>query len=180
RDAKDLVLNEELGSDLNRLTQLFLDIAEGHRRYRDFTRDELHTGLRAAIACWPVYRTYVRAEAGGLGAHDAAVVREALALARERRPDLDAGVFDLLGGILLLEIRGPLETELVMRFQQLTGPAMAKGAEDTVYYRYNRLLSLNEVGGDPGCFGTSPEEFHAFAGRLAADCRQTMTTTSTH
>src|SRR6185436_2067265 len=70
RAKKELVLGEELGSDFNRLTQLFLDVAEGHRRHRDYTRDELHSALRAASACMPVYRTYVRAEGGVVNRDD--------------------------------------------------------------------------------------------------------------
>src|SRR4029079_8408860 len=87
---------------------------------------------------------------------------------------------EFLESILLARTTGALETELVMRFQQLTGPAMAKGAEDTAFYTYNRLISLNEVGGDPGRFGVSPFEFHAFARRVAERWPRTMNTTSTH
>src|SRR5205085_3308074 len=125
RDAKDRALGEELGSDLNRLTQLFLDVAEGHRRYRDFTRDELHTALRAVIACMPVYRTYVRAEAGAVERDDERYVRHAAVAARDQRPEGDPGVFDFLEGILLLSVAGPPEREPALRVQQLTGPDMA-------------------------------------------------------
>jgi (1->4)-alpha-D-glucan 1-alpha-D-glucosylmutase len=180
RQKKELVLNEELGSDLNRLTQLFLDVAERHRRHRDYTRDELHGGLRTVISCMPVYRTYVVAETGSVSRDDERWIRDAVALARERRADLDPGLFEFLEGILLLRVTGSLETELVMRFQQLTGPAMAKGAEDTAFFTYNRLAALNEVGGDPGRFGVSPFEFHAFAQRRAERWPRTMNTTSTH
>jgi (1->4)-alpha-D-glucan 1-alpha-D-glucosylmutase len=180
RGKKELVLGEELGSDFNRLTQLFLDVAEGHRRQRDYTRDELHGALRAVIACMPVYRTYVRAEAGVVASEDKGFVRAAIADAAARRPDLDPGLFEFLESILLLRVTGPLEADLAMRFQQLTGPAMAKGAEDTAFYTYNRLLALNEVGGDPSRFGASPAEFHAFAGRIADRWPRTMNATSTH
>ena len=180
RDKKDLVLGEELGSDLNRLTQAFVDLVERHRRYRDYTRDELHVALRGAISCMQVYRTYVRAEAGVSSPQDERWIREAIDAARERRPEIEGELFDLLAAILLLELTGPLETELVMRFQQLTSSAMAKGAEDTAFYTFNRLLSLNEVGGDPDRFGVSPAEFHHFAGRLAERWPRTMLTTSTH
>jgi (1->4)-alpha-D-glucan 1-alpha-D-glucosylmutase len=180
RAKKELVLGEELGSDFNRLTQLFLDVAEGHRRQRDYTRDELHGALRAVIACMPVYRTYVRAEAGVVASEDERFVREAIADAAARRPDLDPGLFEFLESILLLRVTGPLEADLAMRFQQLTGPAMAKGAEDTAFYTYNRLVALNEVGGDTSRVGVSPTEFHAEARRIAERWPRTMNATSTH
>jgi (1->4)-alpha-D-glucan 1-alpha-D-glucosylmutase len=185
RRAKAKVLGEELGSDLNRLTQLFLDLCEQHRRYRDYTRDELHEALREAISCMPVYRTYIRADEANAGpdmvaSEDVRSVERALAIARERRPALDGRLFDFLGDVLLLRVRGPLETELVARFQQLTGPAMAKGAEDTAFYSYNRLVSLNDVGGDPGRFGVSPFEFHASARRIYEHWPATLLATATH
>jgi (1->4)-alpha-D-glucan 1-alpha-D-glucosylmutase len=182
RDAKEVVLGEELGSDFNRLTQLFLDVAEGHRRHRDYTRDELHGALRAVVACMPVYRTYVRATADGpaVTREDERFVHGAITDAQARRPDLDPDLFGFLEAVLLLRVSGALETELAMRFQQLTGPAMAKGAEDTAFYRFNRLISLNEVGGDPARFGVSPIEFHAFAGSVAERWPRAMNATSTH
>ena len=79
---------------------------------------------------------------------------------KKTRLDLDKDLFDFFRDILLLRVRGDLETELVMRFQQLTGPVMAKGVEDTAFYCFNRLVSLNEVGGDPGRFGLLPDDFH--------------------
>ncbi len=180
RDAKERVLGDDLGSDLNRLTALFLDLAEGHRRHRDYTRDELHTALRAAIACMPVYRTYVRAEEEEIAPDDERYIREAIGLARRREPELEPGLFDFLQDILLLRVTGPLERELVMRFQQLTGPAMAKGAEDTTSYMYSRLVCLNEVGGDPSRFGRSPFDFHAFARNRFERWPLAMNATSTH
>jgi (1->4)-alpha-D-glucan 1-alpha-D-glucosylmutase len=185
RAKKSLVLGEELGSDLNRLTQLLLDLCEQHRRYRDYTRDELHGALREAIACMPVYRTYVRpddpnAGPGAVAPEDARSIDTALTLARQRRPDLDPRLFDFLADVFLLRVRGTLETELVARVQQLTGSAMAKGAEDTAFYTYNRLVSLNEVGGDPARFGVSPFAFHAFARRTFERWPKTMLATATH
>jgi (1->4)-alpha-D-glucan 1-alpha-D-glucosylmutase len=180
RDKKQLVLRDILGSDLNRLTALFVEICEGHRRHRDYTRHELHEALREVISFFPVYRSYVRAAAGAVRDADLRIIDQAIDAAKNNRPDLDSDLFDFFRDILLLRVRGTLETELVMRFQQLTGPVMAKGVEDTAFYCFNRLISLNEVGGDPGHFGSSIEAFHA--GCRAAQQRwpRAMLASSTH
>jgi (1->4)-alpha-D-glucan 1-alpha-D-glucosylmutase len=180
RRKKDQVLRDVLGSDLNRLTALFLEICEGHRRHRDYTRHELHEALRELVIQFPVYRTYVRAEAGQVRPEDQARIHAAVEAARKARPDLDASLLAFLEDLLLLRVRGPVESELVMRFQQVTGPTMAKGVEDTAFYCYNRLVCLNEVGGDPGRFGTEVEEFHAACARAQARWARGLLATSTH
>src|SRR5262249_42959854 len=161
RGEGELVWRRGPPADLNRLTMLTLSVCERHRRYRDFTRHELHEALRTCIVHFPFYRSYVRTDASALREADIGAIRSALAAARERRPDLDAELFEFLEATLLRRLRGQLEDEVLLRFQQLTGPARAKGIEDTAFYCYHRLVSLNEVGGDPGRFGTSPAEFHA-------------------
>jgi (1->4)-alpha-D-glucan 1-alpha-D-glucosylmutase len=178
--SKELVLRDVLGSDLNRLTAMFVGICERHRDNRDFTRHDIHHALREAVCCFPVYRTYVRAEQGQSSKEDELYIDQALTLAKSRRPDIDPGLFDFLRAILMLKVRGVLESEFVMQFQQFTGPAMAKGVEDTAFYNFNRLAALNEVGGDPGRFGVSPEEFHAWCGRTERDWPRTMLASSTH
>ncbi len=180
RDKKLLVLREILGSDLNRLTALLVDICERHRRHRDYTRHQLHESLREVIACFPVYRTYADAEAGIVNDADARIINGAIDAAKTNRPDLDSDLFDFLRDILSLRIRGELETELVMRFQQLTGPVMAKGVEDTAFYCFNRLVSLNEVGGDPGRFGLPLTEFHTACREAQAAWPRAMLGSSTH
>jgi (1->4)-alpha-D-glucan 1-alpha-D-glucosylmutase len=100
--------------------------------------------------------------------------------ARERRPEIDQELFDFLQDIFLLRYQGDAERELVMRFQQLTGPVMAKGAEDTAFYSYNRFVMLNEVGADPGVFGTDPEELHGEYGYRAEHLPRAMLSSSTH
>jgi len=180
RDKKHLVLGELLMSDVARLAEVFLQVCERHRRHRDYTRHELRNALREVAACFPVYRTYVRAETGEVSEEDIACVTEAIEKAKAHRPELSPELFDFLRGILLLEVRGAAEGELVMRFQQLTGPAMAKGVEDTSFYNFHRLVSLNEVGGSPGHFGTSVEEFHAGNAAAAERWPQAMLATSTH
>jgi (1->4)-alpha-D-glucan 1-alpha-D-glucosylmutase len=180
RDKKLLVLREVLGSDVNRLTALLLDICERHRRYRDHTRHDLQAAVRELIADFPVYRTYVRPEAEGASAEDERYVTEAVRAAKAHRPDLDARLFELLGDLLLHRLEGEPETEFVQRFQQVTGPAMAKGGEDTAFYTYNRLVSLNEVGGHPGRFGLCVREFHRAAAERQWHWARSLLATSTH
>jgi (1->4)-alpha-D-glucan 1-alpha-D-glucosylmutase len=179
-EKRQQVMREVLGSDLNRLAGLFLEICERHRRMRDYTRHELHDSLREVVACFPVYRTYVRADQGLVSDDDVRYVNDALDCAQARRPDLDPGLLDFLGNLLLLHTRGETESSLVKRFQQLTGPAMAKGVEDTAFYCFNRLTALNDVGGDPGRWGTSLEEFHAACAETQSRWPKTMLATSTH
>ena len=178
--ARSEVLATVLGSDVNRLTDLFVTFCEKNRRFRDFTRHELHHALREIAAAIPVYRTYVRAADRHVGPADLDRISSAVATARARRPDLDPDLFELLGAILRLELDGQVAGELAMRFQQLTPAAMAKGIEDTAFYRYHRLVALNEVGGDPGRFGVSVDAFHSAMTEAAAEWPAAMLALSTH
>ena len=178
--ARAEILSTSLGSDVNRLTELFLAVCEANRRYRDFTRHELHHALREVAASLPVYRTYVRAADRHITDGDARLVTAAVASAAARRPDLDPELFDVLGRILRLELGGPLADELAMRFQQLSPAAMAKGVEDTSFYRHHRLVALNEVGGNPGRFGIEPAGLHDALSGLARDWPAAMLALSTH
>lgn len=180
QDKKRLVLRDLMGSDLNQLTDLWNDLAERHRRYRDYSRHELHHTLREVIACFPVYRTYVRPATATISDDDRAIIHESLKAAKEADPQLDDHLLEFLRSLLLLERRGTLEDHFVTRFQQLTGPVMAKGVEDTAFYCYHRFVALNEVGGDPGIYGTRPAEFHAACQQLQAHWPTTMISTSTH
>jgi (1->4)-alpha-D-glucan 1-alpha-D-glucosylmutase len=180
RDKKHRVLRDLLASDVNRLTTLFMEICELHRERRDYSRHDVIRALRELVACFPIYRTYVVAERDEITDEDIRYVEEATGLAKENRPELDSELFDFLRDVLLLKVRGVLESEFVMRFQQFTGPAMAKGVEDTVFYDFNRLVSLNEVGGDPGVFGISPEAFHEWCSETQRSHPQTMLASSTH
>jgi (1->4)-alpha-D-glucan 1-alpha-D-glucosylmutase len=180
RQKKSLAVRETLGSDLNRLTALFVEVCERHRRHRDYTRDELHKALMELIASFPVYRTYVRAEAKSVSEDDLRYINEAVEKAKSVGGAVDGGLFEFLRDLLLLRVRGELESELVMRFQQLTGPVMAKGVEDSAFYSFNRLTALNEVGGCPGTFGVSIHEFHAACLEAHSAWPQTMLATSTH
>lgn len=180
REKKHQVLQELLAGDVNRLTDLLVRICERHRRYRDYTRWEINEALKELIACFPVYRTYVIADGGRVETQDKRVVTRAADKARTFRSELDPEMFDFLRSLLLLKRRGDLETEWVMRFQQLTGPATAKGIEDTAFYCFNRFIGLNEVGGDPSRFGVSIEAFHRAMIDSAKHHPHAMLTTSTH
>ena len=169
-------------SDLNRLTRVHLplQICEEHREQRDYTRHEIHEAIREIIAAFPVYRTYVRALAGAISEADTAYISEAVDAAKVSRPDLEGRLFEFFRGVLLLGERGTLESEFVMRLQQVTAAAMAKGVEDTAFYSFLRLVSLNEVGGDPGRFGVSPDDFHRACAETQKLQPSTMLATSTH
>ncbi|MGQ0810082.1 MAG: malto-oligosyltrehalose synthase [Nitrospiraceae bacterium] len=180
RDKKLQVLRQVLGGDLNLLTSLLADVCEQHRRHRDYTRQELYEALREVLADFSVYRTYVRPATGQVGEADRRYVTLAIREAQRHRPDLDPFLFGFIGEILLLEASGPVEEEFVSRFQQVTGPVMAKGAEDTAFYCYNRLLSLNEVGGDPARFGVEVKDFHAWCDEIQRHWPRTLLATSTH
>jgi (1->4)-alpha-D-glucan 1-alpha-D-glucosylmutase len=180
RDKKLYVLKELFGSDVNRLVSLLSEVCERQKRYRDYTRRELTTMLREVIACFPVYRTYVQADEGRVSPRDIAYVDQAIDAAKANRPEVDPELLDFLRDLLLLRVKGSVESSLVMRFQQNTGPVMAKGLEDTVFYNYNRLVSLNEVGGDPGRFGLVPAGFHEECRETQRRWSRSMTTTTTH
>lgn len=180
RDKKHRVLRDLLGSDVNRLTVLLVDICKSHRDQRDYTRHDVIRAIRELVACFPVYRTYVVPERNEITPEDERYVNEAVQSAKANRIELEADLFDFIRDILLLKIRGPQESEFVLRFQQFTGPAMAKGVEDTVFYNFNRLTSLNEVGGDPGRFGQSLKSFHAYTAQIQSTIPRTMLASSTH
>ena len=139
RQCKHQVLRETLGSDVNRLTALFHDICESHRTQRDHTRYDINHALRELIACFPVYRTYVHPDNNVVTEDDVKYIDEAIDRARSLSPELPSDLFDFIASVLKLQVRGRLENEFVYRFQQFTGPAMAKGVEDTAFYAFNRL-----------------------------------------
>ena len=182
REAKQWAVRELLAADVNRLSDLLASLCEGRRQQRDRTRHELHDALEELLAAFSVYRTYVQAEDCLVRASDVQHVEAACGTVAQRRPDIDGDLLSFFADLLLLRLPGSTaaEQEWVMRFQQLTGPAMAKGVEDTTFYRYTRLLSLNEVGGDPGRFGVSVAEFHAANATAHEKWPDSMTTLSTH
>jgi (1->4)-alpha-D-glucan 1-alpha-D-glucosylmutase len=178
-DAKFQIMEGELSAEVGRLNALLSSICDRHRRHRDHTRRELRRTLEEFVAHFEVYRTYVGPELGASG-EDRRRVAEAVEAGRACRPDLDGELFSFLGELALGKHPGAVEAEFVRRLQQLTAPVMAKGVEDTAFYRYNRLISLNEVGGDPGTFGRPVADFHADTADAAGRWPQAMLTLSTH
>jgi (1->4)-alpha-D-glucan 1-alpha-D-glucosylmutase len=160
-------MNTALASEVAVLTNLLDEISSADRHARDFTAKSLATVIRETIACFPVYRTYID-ERGNVSELDRAFIDAAIARAKRRNEAMPASVFDFLRNILLLQGSAPEGDGeqyrkwlyFVLKFQQLSGPVMAKGLEDTACYVYNRLTSVNEVGGSPAEFGFPVEEFH--------------------
>src|SRR6266568_3823662 len=177
-DKKLVVAQEALGSDVNRLASLFVEICENNRDRRDYTRAEIRRAIREVAACFSIYRTYVVAERNEITDEDRVEINNAVALAKERRQDIDAGLFDFIADVLMLRERGARESEFLLRFQQFTSPVMAKGVEDTVFYCFNRMIGLNEVGGSPQRDGMTIEEFHGYCLRMLATFPRTMNSLS--
>jgi (1->4)-alpha-D-glucan 1-alpha-D-glucosylmutase len=183
--SKRLIFRAAMSSDLQLLAHRLNRISERHRRSRDFTLNTLRAALREILACFPVYRTYIRE--GHVSERDRQVVCRAAAQAKRRNPAANAAVFDFIRDVLLLERppdldeAGRRERELfVGRVQQATSPVLAKGIEDTAFYRYFPLTSLNEVGGDPARGATSIEEFHRHNLARQAAWPRSLIATTTH
>jgi (1->4)-alpha-D-glucan 1-alpha-D-glucosylmutase len=184
-ERKKLVMRALMSGELMVLANLLDGISEGDPHTRDYTLHALRDALMDVIACFPVYRTY--ATAAGMSAQDRAWMVRAIAQARRRSPAADVSVFNFIATVLLLEgleqrpaAQRAAILDFVLKFQQYTAPVMAKGLEDTTFYVYNRLVSLNDVGGDPHRFGTKLEDFHAATAQRRARWPQALLTTSTH
>jgi (1->4)-alpha-D-glucan 1-alpha-D-glucosylmutase len=185
--CKHLIMRTAMASELNVLGYQLSRLARRNRHTRDFTLGSLTDALREVIACFPVYRTYIAADTESVSERDRTVIEIAVAHARRRNPAMDPTVFDFLRDTLLLvPVAGESEEDravrrdFAMKFQQYTGPVMAKGVEDTAFYRFNRLISLNEVGGEPDQFGTMPAAFHRQNADRARWWPAAMITTATH
>jgi (1->4)-alpha-D-glucan 1-alpha-D-glucosylmutase len=165
-ESKNLIMRMSMASEVNVLGHQLNLLSERDRRSRDFTLNNLTDALREIIASFPVYRTYITEGDGPLLERDRAYIHMAVARAKRRNPALSGQVFDFIRTILLKQADARTEQDradqlrFVMKFQQTTGPVTAKGIEDTVFYIYDRLVSLNEVGGAPDQFGISLESFH--------------------
>jgi (1->4)-alpha-D-glucan 1-alpha-D-glucosylmutase len=186
--AKREVVAQSFYAEVHRLTDLLFETCHADVALRDHPRRHLHAALVELLVAFDRYRAYV-VPGEPAPAESVAVVEAAAERARERLPE---EAREALGVVVDLVLARPVGTlafhgreaarrrELAVRFQQTCGPVMAKGVEDTAFYRWHRLVALNEVGGNPGHFGVPPEEFHAYAGRLQRDWPATMTTLSTH
>jgi (1->4)-alpha-D-glucan 1-alpha-D-glucosylmutase len=179
-DKKINVEHEALGSDINRLASLFVEICESNRDRRDYTRAEIRRAIREVAACFSVYRTYVIPERAEIADEDRLQIDQAVTQAKASRTDLDAELLDFIADVLALRARGNLETEFLLRFQQFTSPVMAKGVEDTALYCFNRMIGLNEVGGSPDRGGLTIDDFHRYCAEVQGSHPLTMNTLSTH
>lgn len=186
--AKRNVIKSALYTEVHRLTELVVRICRADLALRDHTRRQLRDCLVELLVAFDRYRAYVVPDEPA-PPESVRTVEAAAERARERLPaeahDSLALVVDLVLGRAVGSVPPTPEQaadrrRLVVRFQQTCGPVMAKGVEDTAFYRYHRLLALNEVGGDPAHFGVTPEGFHAHATNLSRSWPATMTTLSTH
>ena len=181
---KKMIIEKHLTGDIDNLARLLKSVSARDRYGSDITLNGLKKTLIEIASLFPVYRTYM--DGNELSSQDISKIKEAVSETRRRNPDL-AYEINFLEKFLLFEFFEHVSQEekegwidFVMKFQQLTGPLMAKGFEDTTLYIYNRLISLNEVGGDPDKFGISVHEFHEFNNSRAVSSPYTMNTTSTH
>jgi (1->4)-alpha-D-glucan 1-alpha-D-glucosylmutase len=184
--TKKMIMLVSLASEINDLSHRLERIAKRNRRYRDFTLNTLTFATREVIACLPVYRTYIIGP-DTASRRDEGYIEAAVSEAKRRNPRTAAAIFNFIRDTLLLrnvedfvdEDRDRL-VNFVMRFQQMTGPVMAKGVEDTAFYVYNRLVSLNEVGGHPERFGVTVSAFHRENARRRRRWPHSLVATSTH
>jgi (1->4)-alpha-D-glucan 1-alpha-D-glucosylmutase len=177
--AKQQIMTESLAAEVERVTNLLAEACDRARRHRDHTRRVLLDALREVVAHLDVYRTYVHPRRLPTNA-DRHRIGQAVSAAGEHRPDLDPELLRFIGSLALGEAGGEEAVEFAPRFQQLSAPVMAKGVEDTAFYRYHRLISLNEVGGDPSVFGRPVTAFHTDTRSMADAWPNTMLTLSTH
>jgi (1->4)-alpha-D-glucan 1-alpha-D-glucosylmutase len=185
-DCKKLVLRALMSGEQNVLARKLDRISEQHRWSRDFTLNSLGRALAEVISCFPVYRSYV-SSTGAVSPEDRRRILSAINIAKRRNAALSEATFDFLASVLLLEHPEGLDEkarearlDFTLHFQQLTGPVMAKGVEDTAFYRFFPLSSLNEVGCDPASFGISSQTFHHNNEQRLREWPHGLSATSTH
>ncbi|MCW5893069.1 MAG: malto-oligosyltrehalose synthase [bacterium] len=185
--CKRLVLRDLMASELTVLARRLDAISEAHRFSRDFTLQSLGRGLGEVMACFPVYRTYLRPGDERPSRADRAHVATAVRRAKQRNPAVSPSLFDFIGSVLACDDPPGLDAagrgarrDFVLRLQQLTGPVMAKGVEDTAMYRHLPLAALNEVGGEPDRIGVAVDRFHAEAAARRRDWPRGLSATMSH
>jgi (1->4)-alpha-D-glucan 1-alpha-D-glucosylmutase len=184
--GKQLVLRVSMAGELNVLAHRLNMLSERNRHYRDFTLNSLSQAMREIIACFPVYRTYVTERDAEVDDQDRKAIDRAVREAKRRNPNRPGAVYDFVRDLLLKKADYIPESErdehmrFVGKFQQVTSPVTAKGIEDTALYIYNRLVSLNEVGGEPDRFGLGVGQLHAWMARRAERWPHALSATSTH
>ncbi|MBI4565883.1 MAG: malto-oligosyltrehalose synthase [Planctomycetes bacterium] len=185
--CKKLILKVSLSSEHHVLARKLDRISEQHRWSRDFTFNSLYDALGEVLACFPVYRTYLRGPQAAPGEEDRRHILTALRTAKRLNPATSESIFDFIGSILLgqeplglSDANREERLRFVMSFQQLTAPVMAKAVEDTAFYRHYPLASLNEVGGDPSRWCLSPDEFHRRNAERRRNWPHGLLATTTH
>lgn len=183
--CKQLIMNVAMASELNVLGHQLNRLSERDRRSQDYTLNSLTHAIREIIACFPVYRTYITGAPEGILDRDRAFIWQAVTRAKRRNPALSGSVFDFVRDLLLQpadahKAHDEERLRFVMKFQQTTSPVTAKGIEDTAFYRYYRLVSLNEVGADPQHFGVTPTMAHQQLKERQGRWPATLSTTATH
>jgi len=186
KEAKRRVLETLLTSEFTVLTRLLARIASGHYSTRDYSEDSLRQALELYVLHFPVYRTYLTAS--GPSDHDRGLIARTIERARADWFAADEGIFDFLRDTLTMDLikperaahSGPRVRRFALKLQQFTGPMMAKSLEDTTFYRYHRLLALNEVGGDPSARALTSDAFHELMRTRAREWPHGMTATATH
>jgi (1->4)-alpha-D-glucan 1-alpha-D-glucosylmutase len=186
-EKKLLVMNTTLSNEVATLTNLLSHLAAADRRARDFTTKVLAAIIRETIACMPVYRTYID-DRGKYTDQDKACIRYAISVAKRRNPNISGTAFNFLRETLLLNNKtvdpddssARPELYFALKFQQLSGPVMAKGVEDTAFYVYNRFIAANEVGGSLRTFGLGLEDFHKESLGRAKSSAHAMLASTTH
>ena len=183
---KKLILYTAMAAEMNLLARQLNRISEGNRWTRDFTLYSLRSALIELIACFPVYRSYLE-EPGQVDERDRRYILQATAGAKRRNPAENASIYQFIADILLQkfaayvdEAERPAQHAFALKLQQILGPVMAKGLEDTAFYVYNRLVSLNEVGGEPEHFGNSVASFHEQNRQRAEKWPRSLLATATH
>ena len=186
-DCKRTILATSLSSELYVLSNQLMRIADQHRWSRNFTRPSLYRALRDVVVCFQVYRTYIRPGIDVVRDEDRRRIVEAVRAARRRNAAMSASFFDFIASVLLLDDPAGLSDahraerrEFVLKLQQITSPVAAKGLEDTAFYRFYPLASLNEVGGDLGSPPAAPEQFHQRLIAQQAAWPDDMLATGTH
>lgn len=184
-ETKRLVMQVSMSSEINTLSHYLNTISERNRHTRDFTLNSLTKALVEVIAFFPVYRTYIRSTE--IAERDRQSIEQTISKARRHNLAMGSFIFDFIKDVLLLRCPAGADEEdlrlrldFVMRFQQFSGPVMAKGVEDTACYVYNRLVSLNEVGSSPEQFGSLAASFHRQNVERFKTYPHAMNATSTH
>lgn len=184
--SKGLVSVVSMAGEINYLGHMLNQLAQKTRCYRDFTLNALIFAIREVVACFPIYRTYM-IPGEPISEEDRRMINKAISGARAMNPSMDRSIFEFLRDVVLVPteqnqyvLNAVERGRFITKFQQVTGPLTAKGVEDTASYIFNRLVALNEVGGEPDEMGQSVEQFHRKNNERLASFPHSMLTTSTH